>query len=175
MLRNLRFKANLTLINLSTLFLRRCSITALTHFVLKLVPLPWMNHHLSRRLNILLNRIDCAIFCAFLLWKITWILWKLNYCSKYYFSVFKRKTRLTYKCAQLRSTRESLTFEYDIWWYWVSMGRYWFVLGGTGSVWSGAGWYMMVLGQKKAVLVSTWWYWVSMGRYWLVLGGTVSA
>ena len=23
------------------------------------------------------------------------------------------------------------------WWYWVSMGRYWLVLGGTGSVYVG--------------------------------------
>ena len=111
------------------------------------------------------------------------------------------KTRLTYNCAHLRSTKESMTVEFgkkecvkssssikcqmfychyrvvlvDTWWCWVSMGRSWFVLGGTGSVWSGTGWYMMVLGQKKAVLVSTWWYWVSMGRYWLVLGCTGSA
>ena len=35
----------------------------------------------------------------------------------------------------------------------------------------------MVLGQYRAVLVSSWWYWVSIGRYcvsmgqyWLVLG-----
>ena len=34
--------------------------------------------------------------------------------------------------------------------------------GGTGSVWGGTGWYMMVLGQKKAALVSIC---VSMGRY----------
>ena len=45
------------------------------------------------------------------------------------------QTRLTYNCAHLiRSTKESLTFEYDIWWYWVSRRRYWLVLGGTGSV-----------------------------------------
>ena len=31
---------------------------------------------------------------------------------------------------------------------------------------------MMVLGQKKTVLVGTWWYWVSTERFWLVLGGT---
>ena len=42
-------------------------------------------------------------------------------------------TRLTYKCAHLRSTKESLTFEYDMWWFWVSMVRYWLVLGGTGA------------------------------------------
>ena len=45
------------------------------------------------------------------------------------------QTRLTYNCAHLiRSTKESLTFEYDIWWFWVSRRGYWLVLGGTGSV-----------------------------------------
>ena len=33
---------------------------------------------------------------------------------------------------------------------------------------------MMVLGQKKALLVGTWWYWVSMERHWLVYDGTRS-
>ena len=61
-----------------------------------------------------------------------------------------------------------------------SMGLYWLTLGGTGSVWSGYGWYLVVLGQWKAVLVDmymmvlgqytavqvgTWWYWVSGRRY----------
>ena len=64
----------------------------------------------------------------------------------------------------------------------------WLVLGVTGSVWSGTAWYLVVLGQCRAVLcqykaalgqcrvvlVSTWWYWVSMGRYWLVLCSTGS-
>ena len=52
---------------------------------------------------------------------------------------------------------------------------------GTGSVWSGIGWYSMVLGQWKVVLVGTWWYWVIIGWYWFkhygtgsVLGGTGS-
>ena len=45
------------------------------------------------------------------------------------------------------------------------------VVCGTGT---GSNWSMLVLGQKKAVLVSTWWYWVSMGRHWSVLGGTGS-
>ena len=31
--------------------------------------------------------------------------------------------------------------------YWISRGRHWLVIGGTGSVWRGTGWYMMVLGQ----------------------------
>ena len=42
---------------------------------------------------------------------------------------------------------------YDIWWYWVNRRRYWLVLGGTGSVWSGTGLYLVVLGQYMAVLV----------------------
>ena len=41
------------------------------------------------------------------------------------------ETRLKYNCAHLRSTRESLTFEYDIWWYWVSRRQYW--LGRTNK------------------------------------------
>ena len=50
------------------------------------------------------------------------------------------------------------------WWYWVSMGRFLFVLGGTGPVEGGTGWYLAPLGQYGAVLVCTWWYWVSVGR-----------
>ena len=57
-------------------------------------------------------------------------------------------TRLTYNCAHLRSTKEGLTFEYDIWWYWGSNG-----------------WYLVVLGQYGAELVYTGWYWDSIGRY----------
>ena len=41
------------------------------------------------------------------------------------------------------------------WWYWVSRRRYWLVLDGTGSVWSGTGWYLVVLGQYGAELVKT--------------------
>ena len=33
------------------------------------------------------------------------------------------------------------------WWYWVSIGRSWLVLGGTGSVHGGTGWYLVVLGN----------------------------
>ena len=44
------------------------------------------------------------------------------------------------------------------------------ILGDTGSVWSGTGWYLVVLGQYMAVLVGTWWYWVIKGQYWAVLG-----
>ena len=55
---------------------------------------------------------------------------------------------------------------------WVSVGRYWLAHSGTGSVWSGTGWFLVKLGQYGALLVGTWWYWVSIGRYWLVLCGT---
>ena len=37
----------------------------------------------------------------------------------------------------------------SIWWYWVSMGRYWLVL--------------WVLGQYNLVLLGIEWYWVSIG------------
>ena len=47
------------------------------------------------------------------------------------------------------------------WWYWVSMGRYWLVLGGTRSVLGGSGWYLLVLGQYNSVLLSIKLYWVS--------------
>ena len=35
-------------------------------------------------------------------------------------------------------------------------------------------WYLVLLGQNRAVLVGTWWYWVSMERYWLIHDGTGS-
>ena len=62
-------------------------------------------------------------------------------------------TRLTYNCAHLRSTKESLTFEYivvDTLWYWVSRTRYWLVLFGTGSIRGGTGQYLGVLGQLNS-------------------------
>ena len=62
----------------------------------------------------------------------------------------------------------------DTWWYLVSMWHYWFVLGGTGSEWGGAGWYSVKMGQYWAIVADTCWYWVTMGRYWLVHGGTGS-
>ena len=34
------------------------------------------------------------------------------------------------------------------------------------------GWYLGVLGQYEAVLVSARWYWVSIRRLWLILGCT---
>ena len=44
------------------------------------------------------------------------------------------------------------------------------VLDGTGSVYGGTGWYLVVLGQYRAVMVGTWWYWVIKGQHWAVLG-----
>ena len=64
------------------------------------------------------------------------------------------KTRLTNNCAHLRSIKASLTFEYDICWYWVSRRRYWLVFGGTVSVWNGTGWYLVLVGQYNLVLLS---------------------
>ena len=54
----------------------------------------------------------------------------------------------------------------DTLWYWVSMERYWFIYGGTGSVWVYNCWYLVALDQYRAViLVGTWWYWVSRRWY----------
>ena len=39
------------------------------------------------------------------------------------------------------------------------------VLGGTGSVEAGTGWYLVVLCQYGAALVGTLWYWVSSKWY----------
>ena len=55
-----------------------------------------------------------------------------------------------YNRAHLRYTKEILTLE-----------------GGTG-------WYLVVLGQYRLVLIDTWWYWVNMERYWLIYDGTGS-
>ena len=52
------------------------------------------------------------------------------------------------------------------------MGQCWLVLGGTGPVLGGTGWFVVVMGQYGAVLIGTWWYWVSMERNWFILGGT---
>ena len=61
------------------------------------------------------------------------------------------------------------------WRYWVSRGQYLLVLGGTGSVLGGTGWYLVVLsGQCEAVLTGTWLHSVSRGWHWLLLGGTGS-
>ena len=45
-----------------------------------------------------------------------------------------------------------------IWWYWVSRGHLLLVLGGTGSVLGSNGWFLVILGQYKAVLTGTWLY-----------------
>ena len=57
------------------------------------------------------------------------------------------------------------------WWYWGSIGWYWLIYDGTGSVEGGASWYL-VLCQYGAVRVGTWWYWVSITWYCLVSSGT---
>ena len=38
----------------------------------------------------------------------------------------------------------------------------------------GTGWYLVVLGQYRSVLVDTWWFWVSMEWYWLIYDDTGS-
>ena len=43
----------------------------------------------------------------------------------------------------------------DTWWDWVNMERYWLIYDGTGSEEGGTGRYLVVLGQKKAILVDT--------------------
>ena len=50
------------------------------------------------------------------------------------------------------------------------------MLGGNGSVGGGTGWYLVVLGQCRAVMVCTWWRCFSVGRVLslVVLGGTGS-
>ena len=45
----------------------------------------------------------------------------------------------------------------------------------TKSVEGSTGWYLVVLGQYRSVLIDTWWYWVNMERYWLIYDGTGSA
>ena len=61
------------------------------------------------------------------------------------------KTRLSYNCAHLRSTKESLTLFVltlvGTWWYLVSIGQWGLIYDNTGSVWSKTGWYMMIMGQ----------------------------
>ena len=55
------------------------------------------------------------------------------------------------------------------------LGQYGVVLGGTGSVLAGSGWYLVVQGQYGVVQVGTWWYWVSITQYCLVLSCIGSA
>ena len=53
------------------------------------------------------------------------------------------------------------------WCYWVSRRRYCLVLGDTGSIWGGTGWFLVIL-------VGTLWYLVSIEWYWLIYDGAVS-
>ena len=55
------------------------------------------------------------------------------------------------------------------------LGQYGVVLGGTGSVLGGSGWYLVVQGQFGVVLVGTEWYWVSITQYCLGLSCIGSA
>ena len=48
------------------------------------------------------------------------------------------------------------------------------IYDGAGSVEGGTGWYLVVLGQYRAVLIGTWWNLDTMERYCPVLGGTGS-
>ena len=41
------------------------------------------------------------------------------------------------------------------WWYWVNINWYCLILSGSGLVYCGNGWYLVVLGQKRAALVVT--------------------
>ena len=68
--------------------------------------------------------------------RIVWYLY-LDKCKDIdeYQNKIMRETRLTYNCAYLRSTKESLTYD------------------GTGSVEGGTGWYLVVLCQYWAVRV----------------------
>ena len=43
----------------------------------------------------------------------------------------------------------------DAWWYCFNMEQYWLINDGTGSVEGSTGRYLLVLGQKKAILVDT--------------------
>ena len=38
----------------------------------------------------------------------------------------------------------------------------------------GTGWYLVVLGQYRSVLIDTWWHWVNMERNWLIYDGAGS-
>ena len=49
-----------------------------------------------------------------------------------------------------------------------SIGWYWLIHDGNGSVEGSIGWYLVVLVQHGAILIGTWWYWVSIGRHWLI-------
>ena len=52
------------------------------------------------------------------------------------------------------------------------MEWFWLIYDGTGSVEGGTGWYLVVLGQNRAVRVDIRCYWVGMKRYWLIHDNT---
>ena len=54
--------------------------------------------------------------------------------------VAPRRFLCNYTCSVIYSL-------YNILYEFIFMGRYWLVLGGTGSVWGGTGWYLVELGQ----------------------------
>ena len=43
----------------------------------------------------------------------------------------------------------------DTWWNWVNMDRFWLIYDGTGSAEGGTVRYLVVLDQKKGILVDT--------------------
>ena len=49
-----------------------------------------------------------------------------------------------------------------------SIGWYWLIYDGTGSVEGGTGWYLVVLDKYRVVLVDIRYNWVSMKRNWLI-------
>ena len=72
------------------------------------------------------------------------------------------ETRLTYNCAHIRSTNESLVVLgqwkavlVGTWLYRVDRRWHWLVLCDTGSVWGGISWYLVELGHYGAELVDT--------------------
>ena len=72
------------------------------------------------------------------------------------------ETRLTYNCAHIRSTNESLVVLgqwkavlVGTWLYRVDRRWHCLVLCDTGSVWGGTGWYLVELGHYGAELVDT--------------------
>ena len=79
-----------------------------------------------------------------------------------------KKTRLTYNCAHLRSTKESLTVDLGKkkrnWLIHDNIGS---VKGGAGSVWGCTGWYLVVLGQPYIRKVRKTWYRLVLSGNWV--------
>ena len=87
----------------------------------------------------------------------------LNYDP--WFLCFNLLQNLSRRTIVARDTvaKDLVARDIDIWWYWVNIGRYWLVFGGTGSVWGSTGWYLVILGQYNLVLFGIKWYWVNKG------------